>query len=114
MTVLVRIRLTVATQNTVGMLLVETQSVFEQSDPGSEQSRLGRHAHRRTEDSILLIMAAMMPLHMPFSKRQSPGTTSNASAMDVTALLSVHQRRGPYAVVRSFNLSAVPLSQRDH
>ncbi|GIJ24527.1 hypothetical protein Vlu01_51510 [Micromonospora lutea] len=68
MTFCVRIRLTVARQDTIGMLLVETQRVFVQSDSGSEQSRLGRHAHRRTEDSILSIMAAMMPPHTPLSK----------------------------------------------
>ena len=60
MTPLVRIRLTVARQSTVGMLLMETQSVFEQSDLGFERSRLGSHAHRQTEDSILSIMTAMI------------------------------------------------------
>ncbi|GLW35208.1 hypothetical protein Areg01_81440 [Actinoplanes regularis] len=76
MTLIVRIRLTVARQSTVGMLLMETQSVFEQCDLGSEQSRLGRHAHRRTEDSILSIMAAMIPPRTSFSKRHRPSSTS--------------------------------------
>ncbi|GIJ10459.1 hypothetical protein Van01_36730 [Micromonospora andamanensis] len=69
MTLIVRIRLTVARQSPIGMSLMETQSVVEQSDPGSEQSRLGRHAHRRTEDSILSIMAVMIPPRAHLSKR---------------------------------------------
>jgi hypothetical protein len=60
-TLIVWIRLTIAGQSAVGMVLMETQSVFEQSYLGSEQSRLGRHTHRRTEDSILSIMGAMIP-----------------------------------------------------
>jgi hypothetical protein len=71
-TVSVRIRLTVARQNTVRMLLVETQSVLEQSNLGSEQSRLGRHAHRRTEDSILSIMAAMIPPSRALQQAAAP------------------------------------------
>ncbi|GIH19349.1 hypothetical protein Raf01_75210 [Rugosimonospora africana] len=55
------IRLAVARQNAVRTLLMKAKSVCEQSVLGSEQSGLGRHAHRRTEDSILTIMAAMMP-----------------------------------------------------
>jgi hypothetical protein len=55
------IRLAVTRQNAVRILLMETNGVCEQSDLGSERSGLGRHAHRRTEDSILAIMAAMMP-----------------------------------------------------
>jgi hypothetical protein len=43
-------------------LLMETKGVCEQSGLGSERSGLGRHAHRRTEDSILSIMTGMMPL----------------------------------------------------
>ncbi|MFG1653235.1 hypothetical protein ACGFIE_25230 [Micromonospora sp. NPDC049275] len=69
-TVMVRIRFTVARQSTVGMLLMETQSVLEQGDLGSEQSRLGHHAHRRTDDSILAIMAAMIPPSHTLSKRR--------------------------------------------
>jgi hypothetical protein len=70
--VLVRIRLTVARQRTVGVLLMETQSVFEQSDLGSEQSRLSRHAHRRTEDSILSITIAMIPPSRALQQAAAP------------------------------------------
>ena len=61
-TLLVRVRLAVGGQSAVGMVLVEAQSVLEERGLGSGQAGLGRHAHRRTEDSILTIMAAMIPL----------------------------------------------------
>ncbi|MGC1214336.1 MAG: hypothetical protein WA890_24140 [Micromonospora sp.] len=62
------IRLAVTQQNAVRILLMETKGVCEQSRLGSERSGLGRHAHRRTEDSILAIMAAMMPPQTRLSK----------------------------------------------
>jgi hypothetical protein len=55
------IRLAVTRQDAVGILLMETKGVCEQSGLRSERSGLGRHAHRRTEDSILSIMTGMMP-----------------------------------------------------
>lgn len=58
----VRIRLTITCQGQVRILLMQAQGVFEQCGLGSERSRLGRHAHRRMEDSILSIMAGMMPV----------------------------------------------------
>jgi hypothetical protein len=57
----VRMRLAVTRQGTVRNVLMQTQGVFEQGRLGSEQPRLGRHAHRRTEDSILSIMIGMVP-----------------------------------------------------
>jgi hypothetical protein len=59
--VVVRIRLAVTRKRRVRILLMQAQSVFEQGDLGSERSRLGRHAHRRTENSTLSIMPGMMP-----------------------------------------------------
>ncbi|MEV4141690.1 hypothetical protein AB0J72_57245 [Dactylosporangium sp. NPDC049742] len=53
----VRIRCAVTGQDTIRMLPVQTQRV------GEERSGLGRLAHRRTEDSILAIMATIMPPH---------------------------------------------------
>ena len=53
-------RLAITRQNAVRILLMETEGVCEQTGLGSERSGLGRHAHRRTEDSFLAIMAAIM------------------------------------------------------
>ncbi|WP_344619165.1 hypothetical protein [Dactylosporangium salmoneum] len=64
------IRLAVTRQDAVRILLMETKSVCEQRGLGSERSGLGRHAHRRTEDSILAIMAAMMPPETHLSKQR--------------------------------------------
>ncbi|MBO2465462.1 hypothetical protein [Actinomadura violacea] len=54
--VVVRVRLAVAGERGVGMESVEPQRVVVQARLISERSRLGRLAHRRTEDSILSIM----------------------------------------------------------
>ena len=53
---LIRIRLTVTEKRRVGILAMHSQRMIEYRQLGSEQSRLGCHAHRRTEDSILSIM----------------------------------------------------------
>ncbi|GAA2085204.1 hypothetical protein GCM10009780_25050 [Actinomadura alba] len=52
----VGIRLAITRQRRVGIQVMQPQSVVIQAHPGSERSMLGRLAHRRTEDSILLIM----------------------------------------------------------
>ncbi|GGM61340.1 hypothetical protein GCM10011608_53030 [Micromonospora sonchi] len=52
----IRIRLTVTGKRSVGILAVHPQRVIKQRQLGSEQSRLGCRAHRRTDDSILSIM----------------------------------------------------------
>jgi hypothetical protein len=83
-TFIVWIRLTVARQSTVGMLLMQTQSVFEQGDLGSEQSRLGRHAHRRTGDSFLSIMTAIVPSRAHVGKRQRPSCRTDVRARQAT------------------------------
>jgi len=57
----VRIRLAITRERRVWILPVEAQSVFEKGQSGFEQSMLGRRAQRRREDSILSIMAGIMP-----------------------------------------------------
>lgn len=74
--VLVRIWLAVMGENTVGILLMQTQGMGEQGHRGSEQSRLGWRAHRRTEDSILLIMAAVYPAGMTGTARPAAATAA--------------------------------------
>ncbi|MEV0217718.1 hypothetical protein [Micromonospora sp. NPDC050695] len=64
----VRIRLAITRQGRVRILLMQAQGVFEQGGLGSERSRLGRHAHQRTEGSILSIMAGMMPARTDHGK----------------------------------------------
>ncbi|GAB3088696.1 hypothetical protein [Micromonospora schwarzwaldensis] len=64
----VRTGLAITRQGRVRILLMQAQGVFEQGGLGSERSRLGRHAHRQTEDSILSIMAGMTPARADHGK----------------------------------------------
>ncbi|MFI1195342.1 hypothetical protein ACH4T9_19075 [Micromonospora sp. NPDC020750] len=72
----VRIGLAITRQGRVRILLMQAQGVFEQGGLGSERSRLGRHVHRRTDDSILSIMAGMMPV------RTDQGKARYAESLD--------------------------------
>ncbi|GIE76553.1 hypothetical protein Aph02nite_25030 [Actinoplanes philippinensis] len=62
---LVRIRLAAVRQRTVGMAPVKAQRMDEQG---------ARGAHRRVADSILSIMAAIVPSRARFGKRWRPGS----------------------------------------
>ncbi|MCP2322268.1 hypothetical protein HDA40_000775 [Hamadaea flava] len=67
------------------MLLMQTQRVLEQAHLGSEQSRLGCHAHERKEDSILLITSVMLPVDPRCGKQKSSHGPASA-----TVPLTVH------------------------
>jgi hypothetical protein len=67
-------------QRTVRHLLMQPERVLEQRGPGSGKPSPGRLAHRRTEDSILLVMARAFhrnpPTHKRFDARRGPARSA--------------------------------------
>lgn len=84
---LVGVRLAVTWQWDVGIQLMKPEGVLEQRGPGSGRLSPGHLGHRRTEDSILLIMSLSMP------SRHSPQQGSLGILLHPNATIRRHRHR---------------------
>lgn len=91
----IRVRLAVAWQRRMRSFPMQPQGVFEQADPGSERHRLGRHAHRRTEDSILSITRQIIPAAGGRDNHPGPNEAHDTMTSRRTAVAgTARHRRG--------------------